>query len=644
LSRKVRFHLSIPIKNMKDAFLIAATLDLQGNADKALARIVANFGKAGKQADFLKENLKKLGIVLDALSPGFTKLTDGLKSSTASMRLMNNAFTSFNARLEASGYRMETVIGKAERLKAAMAGVGDAVASSNTVMAPRRSGNGGGGGRRHGGGIHARPFHFGVFGFSAPTLGAAAAGYGAYESIKQDASYEQAFAQFQAMNLGANANASANKFAMNLRSPGVSRIEAMHLLRDSTVIMKGNYEEGEKIAPAVAKVKYTSNALGYATTDADLMKILRLAEMRGGFKNPTEMMDQLAYASQGIAAFGGTVTPKDMQNFMRTGGVAALSQSDKTFWLKTLPIIQELGGNRTGTALMSLYSAFGAGRTTTAAAMELDRLGLVKPGFLKMNKMGMIQRIKPGGIVNNEQFTGDFIGWLFGTMFPTMQKKGINTQAKALQELATVLPNRTSANIASQIYIQEEKIKQEYGMASNAMNYKQQQAIADKTPQGQLAQFEAAASDLGVAFGKLLMPAAIEGMKVLTSIVYGFMDFGKSLGEGAGKVKVAVEPAIKALTTPSADTGPAFLRNWLDKSKHPTPTFLRNLLGGHPANAVPPVNNQPIQVHTSILLKDKEIARATTKHQSDQMSRTMQTGTNYPDANMNLPWRGWTGV
>jgi hypothetical protein len=614
---------------MKDAFLIAATLDLQGNADKALARIVANFGKAGKQADFLKENLKKLGVVLDALSPGFAKLSDTLKDSTVSMRAMNNTFTSFNARLEASGYRMETAIGKAEKLKAAMAGVGEAVAASNTAMMPSRAG--GGGGRRHGGGVHAKPFHFGAFGFSAPTIAAAGVGFGAYESIKQEAAYAQALAQFQAMNLGATANSSANNFAMNARMPGISRIEMLRLLRDATVIMKGNYKEGEQIAPALAQIKYTSNALGYTTTDEDLMKILRVAEMRGGFKNPQEMMDQLSYASQGIAAFGGTVTPKDMQNFMRTGGVAALSQSDKTFWLESLPLIQEMGGNRFGTALMSMYSALGAGRTTTAAAKELDRLGLIKKGYAEYNTIGMIKRIKPGGIVNNEELSTNFAGFLFDTLFPALEKKGIKTASQAKLELATILPNRTAANLAAQAYVQHEKIVQEYGMASNAMTYKQQKAIADKTPQGQIAQLHAAASDLGVALGGLLMPGAIAGMKGLTWTINELVSGLQALGIYAAKAMIKATPTVQAWATPHKnDFTPDWLTHYLNKFRHPV-------------NTIPPSSSQAIQVTTINNLDGKEIYRNTTMHAGIQAQRQQQTGPNFPNPYVSLMPPGYNG-
>lgn len=513
---------------------------------------------------------------------------------------------------------METLAGKAAKLKGELEGVGASTAAAATSMAvASNSGRGGGNGRRGGGrhgDLHAKGMHFGFFGFTPATIAGGAAAYGAYESYKQDATFAQAYGQFQSMNLGQSANASALQYANTANTPGISRIENLRLLRDATVIMKGNYKEGEQIAPALAQIKYTSNALGYATSDEDLMKILRVAEMRGGFKNPSEMADQLAYASQGVAAFGGTVTPKDFQNFMRTGGVAALSQSDKTFWLQTLPIIQELGGNRTGTALMSLYSALGAGRTTTAAAKELDRLGLIKKGYAEYNTTGMIKRIRPGGIVNNEELSNNFVGFLFDTLFPALEKKGITDPNKAKLELATILPNRTASNLAAQVYMQHEKIVQEYGMASNAMNFKQQKAVADSLPQGQVAQFDAAASNLGVALGRLLMPSAIAGMKALTAFLntttFALGGFSQ-IGHGFTSWKDGLKNTIDPFTAPD-----------FSDLKRPSSTVV---------------------VHHQTIIDGKVVTETVNKHQGQMDYRSQQSAPNYPNLGASPLWSGYNG-
>jgi hypothetical protein len=613
---------------MKDAFLIAATLDLQGNADKALARIVANFEKAGKQSDFLKENLKKLGVVLDALAPSFDTFSNSIKESNAAMRTMNNAFTSFNARLESAGYRMDTVTEKAERLKAAVAGVGEAVTASNVMMAPGRASGGHGGGRRHSS-IHAKPFHFGVFGFSAPTIAAAAVGYGAYESIKQDAVYQQILSQIMLQNIPGTSESQINSFINSKNIPGVSKIDLLQKLQDSLVVSK-NIKEAEGIAPFLGEIGYGNKALFKGTNQElshnDFYAMVKSAELITGSMDVNKLKPVIDEQVKINSATSGQVKPTEyLQMLQKTRG--SLRGADPGIFYQLEPIVQEYRGAATGVMVRALYQHLQAGRLTTAASLQLEKMGLIKPGFAEFNKIGMIKRVRPGGIVDQDLLNKDFIDWYNKYFISYFQKNKLTPNQEKM--INSVIFTNSDLALVNALTQQQSKIAKTAQLNAHAAGTQQLVAQASGLLTGQVAQFNAAASSLGVSFGKLLMPEAIAGMKALTWLINEVTNLDATIGHTVYDKLHA--PAVQAWATPHKnDFAPDWLTHYLSGLKHP-------------ANAVPAASHQAIHITTIAQLDGKELYRSNTKHQSNEMSRTMQTGTNYPDANMSLPWLGWNG-
>ena len=613
-----------------EAFKIGVNLTLTGDANAALQKFRLTVIQASEAVDVLttrtkvlKGELLTLGGVLRKLNPSLNRFASELNLAATGFKSTNTSMTGFNSRLTSSNIKVEALSRNTAILKGELAGLaiaGDSAAASMGAMpfARRKGGVGGSENTERLEGaaagasalrMHPRTKEFGPvgIGFSPGYVGAAVGAYVEYKSYEQAKTYMQAQAEFAQLNLGEKANKEADDYAKNLKLVGVSQIDALKTLRDSVVVM-GDLASGEKVAPIISKMQYANNALGSSAGirigESQYQDLLRVVEIRGGFKSPEEMQKQINEMQQVMSGTGFRVLPNQYLNLMKTGGVAAQQLSDEALYFGLEPLIQEIGGNRVGTALMSMYQAVNAGKMTTQSAIRFQELGLVEPDKAVYNKIGMIKRIKPGGMVGHELARKDFQKWIQDYYLPALKAHGITSQEDVLNEVAYDFGNRTAANIVSKAILQEEKIKKNMrismGSKGNVATYK----AAQETPAGKEIALAKAASDLGVALGQLTMPAVLSGLTALTALVRGITYVVNALN------------SIKFLVTP-AD---------IEKVKNkPTESPFKNLFfhGNDKKDekqtiTVKPIMSQTIQVKSQITLDKKIVGEAVTTHIIDK--------------------------
>ncbi|MFP3675093.1 hypothetical protein SB724_19965, partial [Bacillus sp. SIMBA_031] len=78
-----------------------------------------------------------------------------------------------------------------------------------------------------------------------------------------------------------------------------------------------------------------------------------------------------------ITATGARVGGDQWQEFIKTGGTAAKLMRSDAFYYQMEPLIQEMGGDTVGSAVMSGYQNLIEGRTTVRATRKLMSLGLL---------------------------------------------------------------------------------------------------------------------------------------------------------------------------------------------------------------------------------------------------------------------------
>lgn len=206
------------------------------------------------------------------------------------------------------------------------------------------------------------------------------------KTIEAAKEYQQALAQFKSLNLGDAINSQADKFARGSSVIGASATDLMKTTRDLTTVL-GDFGLAKQLAPGFSQLKFANQAVygghGMDFSENQLRSLEKIIEMKGGFKSPRDFLDQASMMQQVIAGTGGMVKPSDYLNFIKTAGVAGRLLDNKSFYYGMEPLIQEMGGNRVGTGLMSAYNNLAQGRSTVRASTELMRLGLIDPSMVE---------------------------------------------------------------------------------------------------------------------------------------------------------------------------------------------------------------------------------------------------------------------
>lgn len=381
--------------------------------------------------------------------------------------------------------------------------------------------------------------------------------------------YQQALAQFKSLNLGDAVNAQADRFARGASVIGASATDLMRTTRDLTTVL-GDFGLAKQLSPGFAQLKYANQAVyggkGLDFNENQLRSLERIIEMKGGWKGPQDFLSQASMMQQVIAGTGGMVKPNDYLAFIKTAGVAGRLLSNQSFYYGMEPLIQEMGGNRVGTALMSAYNNLGQGRSSVRAARELMRLGLVNPSMVEYDKIGQIKQIRPGALTGMSQFAENPFAWMQQVLLPAMKARGITSEQGILNEMGVLFGNRTASSLFSLMFTQQEKILKNMKLSQGAMGTDDLVRLARSSPQGAEMALSAAWNNLKIATGNALIPVIIpalnklaEAIRVIGQEIYRHPTMFKALILGFAGLSSALLFSGAVLTLKAAFTGLALV-------------------------------------------------------------------------------------
>ena len=334
--------------------------------------------------------------------------------------------------------------------------------------------------------------------------------------------YQQALAQFKSLNLGDAINSQADKFARGSSVIGASATDLIRTTRDLTTVL-GDFGLAKQIAPGFAQLKFANQAVygghGMDFSENQLRSLEKIIEMKGGFKSAPDFLAQAGMMQQVIAGTGGMVKPSDYLAFIKTAGVAGRLLDNKAFYYGMEPLIQEMGGNRVGTGLMSAYNNLAQGRSTVRASTELMKLGLLDPSMVEYTKIGTIKQVRPGALKDTAGFGSNPYEWMQQTLLPAMRAKGITSEGGVLQELGVLFGNRTASSLFSLMFLQQEKIAKNMKMSQNAMGTDALVKLARSSPQGAEMALGKSWENLKIAAGNALIPIIIPAMNKLAEAI-----------------------------------------------------------------------------------------------------------------------------
>lgn len=364
-------------------------------------------------------------------------------------------------------------------------------------------------------------------------IGGAMAGAGAFglslfaAPLEEAKKFQSEVAKFSALGLGDKATQEAVKFAKGMDIMGMSARDNMSLLREATVIT-GDMHHAMEAAPFLAKMKsavtsYMGEEKG-AGAERMVMDLLKTAELRGALKDPETFHRTVDFATKAYIASGGLVKPGDLLGAIKTGGVAAKGLSDEAFFFQSLHTMQEMGGQRFGTGLMSAYQNLEQGRASHKAIENLMEMGLLDKSKVEYDTTGKVKGVKQGALKESFLFMSSQFDYFQKDVLPKLVGLSKND---ALNKISAMFSQRTAASQFASFYLEGNNIRKTVDMAHKAMGvdalYDSQKGTLNQNEANLQAKWRDVLNELGTT----ILPLAIRGVEGLTSMLKGVISFAR---------------------------------------------------------------------------------------------------------------------
>lgn len=363
--------------------------------------------------------------------------------------------------------------------------------------------------------------------------GVGAVGLGLFKAPLEAArQYELAFTKFKTMNLGETINRQADQFARSANVMGVSAKELMNTLSESVGLF-GDFDVARKLAPQLAALNKANSAIFSGKIDhideGATRSLMKFIDRRGGTHDEASFMRNLDLAQRMVTGSGGFLKFRDLDQFSQQAGTAFRGLSDEGV-LNMALLLQEQGGARAGTAMMSMYQNLIAGRTTKTAMAEISALGLATIQQESIGTVGGKPQTR-----NRLRLNEDFAAMLQADpatamrqfVIPAIQAKyGKDVENGTIIKIVNdLLSNRTASGQASIMTTQVVQLLRDAGLARNAMGAQQTIDQYKKDPNAQFADYQAKYQSLLVELGLVVLPGVIKSLQTLIPMLRGMAEW-----------------------------------------------------------------------------------------------------------------------
>jgi hypothetical protein len=347
--------------------------------------------------------------------------------------------------------------------------------------------------------------------------------------MEEAAKWQQEAAKFASLGFGALVNADAERFATGMKTYGTSARDNLTLLSDAMAVFK-DLGHAEMAAPIMAKMKFANEAVfgeGGEGNERKFMDMMKVAEMRGGLKSPAEFAAQANTIQQVISGSRNRVDATQLLQALKTGGVALAGMSNDQFYLGSEPLIQEFGGQRFGTAMMSAYQNLVQSRGSVGSQQELYRLGLLDKSKVEFNELGGVKKALPGAFTGSklwDEGRNNPLTVLNEVLLPAFQRAGITSDADIINEIGRIFSNRTASNLYARAYQQRESLQNQWTANRSAQNIDQLNDTAKDTPEGKFKELYKTWQNAELQLGLVALPMATKAAENLTGVLQWMTD------------------------------------------------------------------------------------------------------------------------
>ncbi|MGA4045412.1 phage tail tape measure protein [Ralstonia nicotianae] len=490
------------------------------------AALTKAFEAAKREAQALKVRQSELAEKLHQVRGRLADAGIGTQNLAQHQRALRSRIASTNEQLEAQTQRMAAVTAQQRRMAAAHQAADKVRAKAG--------------------------------GLAAAGAGATAAGVAAgaplLKGLGEAKHYDLEKLRIGALGLGDQSTKEALAFAQQMKAYGVSQVEKAELMRDAMSVFADTHH-AEMVMPTLAKMKFANAAVfgqaEGAENERKFVDMLKVIELRGGLASEAEFKKQADMVQKVITATGGRVQADEWLNVITTGGLAAKGADDKAFYYTLEPLVQEMGGNRVGTAMMSAYQNLYQGKTTKRALHNLDKFGLIADrSKVQEDTAGQVSFMDPGALKGADLFRQNQFAWMEQVLLPTLAAKGITRRKQIEDAIGSVFSNRTASGLFAQMYMQRKQIHKNMRLNEGASDIDQLDTAARGLPQGKELETLARVHDLEKSLGEKVLPLYARGLELVgkaAESVTTFMQNHPTLAKAAAVAVGALAASLLVL-------------------------------------------------------------------------------------------------
>jgi hypothetical protein len=578
---------------VEESFAVGVAVELKGNAAQTIDTLIEAMNKLDSAANAARETftnvsasvraLGRAGTSIDKLIAAMDKLRSAPELGPA-VEGMDQMARAADAMLRASSELSMVMRENAKLADETAKAMREAAAAAGRTGGRSGGGPGGGPGGRGGkGGVNHEDYLMAGIGASlagAPMVGVVDSALGrAIEvaHLRQQILADQRVSQAQADE------AVQRAYAVTNAAPGTRVHENLSALIDLKNIT-GSMSEAEQMLPQFAQMsamlqvmdRKRGGAGDPAFAAAKAMEIMgAMTDEKTNAQgqtvreiNPALLQQRLNEMTRVAVATNMRVDPGVYLGFAKQARVAGMTLTDEFIYEKLPALLGVLGGQRTGTALMSLAQVTRGGRMQASTYANLVQAGLADPNAHKeeryrddKGRLRTREIVSPGGIYDSDLLAKDPLEWMQAAQ-KRMEAQGIHGTENQINTLMQGSQRATIAGLLADLLKDMPTILKEQENIKNT-NPNVAMQIAQNDPAAKLQQFEAAWDKLLTSFGSAALDDAMKALDRVTSTMNALGDWAQKNPDIAGPITKFVGAAgalllaLGAISTAIFFTAPA---------------------------------------------------------------------------------------
>lgn len=337
--------------------------------------------------------------------------------------------------------------------------------------------------------------------------------YALNKPLDESKHYQQEVSQFRALGVDDKTIRDAQQFSDSLNVIGNSVTDNMRTLKEAHSVLR-HYDEAKMVTPELLKMQYATKfmAAGQGEVLRDQSQaVLKIAELRNEINTPEQFKNSVNLTTQAFAASGGMVKPEDYLEAIKTGGESTKNLDDKFFYFGLSHIIQQIGGDRTGTALASLNAGWTGKQIKERSKDALQDLGLLSNATF--SKTG---HVKDFTLKNQALYQSNPFAYLQQEILPAIHKKYPHASELQIRNiLSSLVSNRKGQDLLLLMYREQANMEKQIKAGGEAYNVDQLVGEGEKTPYGKEIALQAKKQTLYKNIGDKIMPMYAWGLEKL---------------------------------------------------------------------------------------------------------------------------------